>query len=79
MEDGNTNMPGINMPRPDWGLAQKLECEECGHDVFVQGIYLFKLSKIAAFSDKDMIKPKPTFACAKCGHVNKDFVVTSGV
>ena len=60
-------------PQPDWSLAKPVECEECGHNAFIQCVYLLKLSKIAAATEKDLIRPVPTFACAKCGHVNKDF------
>jgi uncharacterized Zn finger protein len=62
--------PGANA---NWALAQTIKCEECGHDIFVSGVYLQKLSKLVAMTDKDMVRPVPTFSCAKCGHVNQDF------
>ena len=60
---------------PNWSLAELQKCEECGHDVFISGVYLQKLSKIAAGTNKDVVRPVPTFACSKCGHVNSDLQI----
>ena len=72
MTENTTPIPNA---APNWNLAETVKCEECGGTVFVQAVYLHKLSKLVAFTDKDMIRPTPTFACAKCGHVNKDFAL----
>ena len=59
----------------NWGLSEPVCCEECGNKVFTQGVYLRKLSKILAATDRDVVRPFPTFSCTKCGHVNKEFVM----
>jgi hypothetical protein len=50
-------------------------CENCGSNLFTEGLYLRKVSKflVAASSDKDQVIPVPTFFCVKCKHVNKEF------
>lgn len=68
------NTLGSQSAQPNWSLAKNVTCEECGHDIFIQGAYLQKLSKIMAATDRDVVRPVPTFVCAKCGHVNADFV-----
>lgn len=72
MED-NKNMPPIQQPAPNWNLATNMKCDKCGHDVFVSGAYLQRLSKLVAMTDRDMVRPVPVFACAKCGNVNEEF------
>ena len=49
-------------------------CEKCGNDVFYEGLFLRKVSKFLTGSGKDSIIPIPTFACAKCNHVNEEFI-----
>lgn len=49
-------------------------CEKCNNNVFVEGLYLRKVSKLLAGLEKDGIVPVPVFSCSKCQHVNKDFI-----
>ena len=63
-------------PAPNWNLATNMECEECKNDTFIQAVNLQRLSKIVTATDKDMVRPIPVFACAKCGHVNKEFRIS---
>jgi hypothetical protein len=35
--------------------------------------FLAKISKIAAGTSEDVIKPLQTFKCDNCGHINKEF------
>lgn len=50
-------------------------CESCGNNTFKEVLFLRKVSKflVATTSDKDQIIPVPTFSCANCNHVNKEF------
>jgi len=76
MQDGQGSQP-MQQPPLNWSLAQDITCEECGHNIFISGVYLQKLSKLIAATDKDLMRPIPTFCCAKCGHVNKEFAMKS--
>lgn len=81
-DNENPNNLGRQLGNPsasDWSMANDVKCEECGHDIFVQGVYLQKLSKLIALTDKDMVRPIPTFCCAKCGHVNSEFAMKPAV
>jgi len=51
-------------------------CEKCSNDTFSEVYLLRKVSKflIATSSDKDQVIPVPVFECAKCHHVNKEFL-----
>jgi len=48
-------------------------CDECGNDKFTQVTFLRKVSKFIAGTDSDALIPIPSFACSKCGYVNKEF------
>lgn len=49
-------------------------CEECGCERFVEVTLLRKVSKLLIGAQDDAVIPIPTFACHKCGHINKDFM-----
>jgi DNA-directed RNA polymerase subunit RPC12/RpoP len=49
-------------------------CEECGYQVFKEGVILRKASKFLTGTSQDAIVPIPVFACSKCGHVNEEFL-----
>ena len=49
-------------------------CEKCKHNVFVPAYFLRKVSRLLIGAQEDGIVPVNTFACAKCGHVNEEFV-----
>lgn len=49
-------------------------CEECEGEVFNQVVLLKKVSKFLTGTPDDAIIPMYVFACAKCGHVNKEFL-----
>jgi|TARA_R100000951_G_C2487905_1_gene133551 hypothetical protein len=53
--------------------ATDVVCEECECDVFAERMMIKKVSKFVTGSDRDSISPIPVIACAKCGHVNKEF------
>jgi hypothetical protein len=48
-------------------------CEECNNDTFTQVLYIRKASKFLTGTSQDAVMPIPSFACAKCNHVNKEF------
>ena len=49
-------------------------CEECSNESFIQVTFLRKVSKFIAGTDQDALIPIPSFSCAKCGHVNAEFL-----
>lgn len=68
---GQIIQPG-NMPSVSLKDSTPVKCEECGCEVFQQGIKLRKISKLLTGGSKDTITGVPVIACIKCGHVNKD-------
>ena len=48
-------------------------CEKCQNETFNQVTFLREVSKFIAGTDQDALVPIPSFACAKCGHVNEKF------
>ena len=48
-------------------------CEECGHDTYREVVYIKKVSALMSPNGRESFIPVPTFACAKCGHVNSSF------
>ena len=58
----------------DLKKTQEVACEECNHNVFQEGLMLRKASKFLAGTEKDALIPLPVFSCAKCSHVNVDFL-----
>lgn len=58
----------------DLTKTQEIVCEECNHNVFQEGLMLRKASKFLAGTAQDALIPLPVFSCAKCSHVNEDFL-----
>jgi hypothetical protein len=48
-------------------------CDACGNETFTQVLLLRKASKFLTGTTQDALMPIPTFACAKCNHVNEEF------
>ena len=48
-------------------------CDECSNETFTQVLLLRKASKFLTGTAQDALMPIPTFACAKCNHVNEEF------
>lgn len=48
-------------------------CDECDNETFTQVLLLRKASKFITGTTQDALMPIPTFACAKCNHVNEEF------
>jgi uncharacterized Zn finger protein len=51
-----------------------ISCEECEHGVFQEGVLLRKISRFVTGTSQDALMPIPVFSCAKCGHVNAEFM-----
>ena len=51
-----------------------MSCDECGNEVFQEGVMLRKASRFITGTAQDAMIPIPVFACSKCGHVNEEFL-----
>jgi len=51
-----------------------IKCEKCGCEVFFPAYVLRHVSKLLIGASEDGVIPLNTFACAKCGHVNPEFL-----
>mgnify|MGYP000959739327 CR=1 FL=1 len=49
-------------------------CEECGGEVFIEGLMLRKVSRFMTGTLNDAIMPLNIFMCANCHHVNAQFM-----
>ena len=49
-------------------------CEKCEHDTFIPAFKMRKLSALLSPAGKETMVPINVFACAKCGHINKEFL-----
>jgi len=61
---------------PKFGLndTEAVKCEACGGEVFEEGLMLRKVSALLTGTGQPGIVPVPVFMCAKCGHINKEFL-----
>jgi hypothetical protein len=55
----------------------KITCESCGNGTFAEQLHIFRVSKLITGAPEDAYIPMKTFACAKCGHINKEFSMDS--
>ena len=49
-------------------------CEKCKNDTFSTVFHLRKLSALLSPSGQETMIPMQVFTCAKCGHINKEFL-----
>jgi hypothetical protein len=54
--------------------AKDLKCEKCDHGFFVAVVAVKNISPLMSPTGQEMNVPVQTFACAKCQHVNEEFV-----
>ena len=54
--------------------TQSVQCEQCGHNVFEEGLIIRKASGILTGTGQTSYMPIPIFACQKCKHVNSEFL-----
>lgn len=60
----------------DLSKTTAIVCDACGHNVVQEGLILRKASRFLTGDALDSLVPVPVFACAKCGHVNEEFIPT---
>lgn len=58
----------------DFSQATDIVCDSCGHNHFSVVHLLKSFSALISPNGQEMVVPVQAFACAKCGHVNKDFL-----
>ena len=58
----------------DFSQTTSVVCEECEHEHFTQVNLMRKLSPMLSPTGQPALIPIPVFACAKCGHVNEEFL-----
>ena len=68
------NNPQQPQMKVDLSQSTAVTCEACGHDVFIPAFKLRKLSALLSPHGKETMVPMQVFACAKCGHINDDFL-----
>jgi hypothetical protein len=51
-----------------------MSCDECGNEIFQEGVMLRKASRFLTGTAQDAMIPIQVFACSKCGHVNEEFL-----
>ena len=66
----------MQQPQLNLDISQTTEetCESCGHSVFVQAYKMRKLSALLSPTGNPTMIPMQVFACAKCGHINSEFL-----
>ena len=61
-------------PELDLSTAEDVACEECTNTTFSEVIVIKKLAAIMSPNGQEIMAPIKTFQCAKCGHLNADFI-----
>lgn len=51
-----------------------VKCEKCENPTFTEAVFIRRASKLLTGAAQDSIIPIPTFQCAACGHINKEFI-----
>ena len=67
----NREQPGLNI---DFSQTTAICCEECKNETFHQVYQMRKLSALLSPTGKPTMIPVQVFACAKCGHINSEFL-----
>jgi uncharacterized Zn finger protein len=49
-------------------------CDECGGEVFTDGVMLRKASRFVTGTAQDALIPIQVFMCTECGSVNEEFI-----
>jgi len=58
----------------DLSQTTPVHCEKCHHEHFTEVALMRKLSPMLSPNGQPALIPIPVFACAKCGHVNEEFL-----
>lgn len=64
----------LEMPMASLQDTSAVTCTQCGESLFEQALILRKLSAILSGTGKPAYIPIPVFKCAKCNHVNEEFL-----
>ena len=72
------NNPQQPQMKVDMSQTTSVSCEACKHDVFIPSFKLRKLSALLSPHGKETMIPIQVFACAKCGHINEEFLLKEG-
>lgn len=54
--------------------AKDIVCESCNHNCFSNVTIIKAVSPLLSPTGREIHVPLQTFSCAKCGHINKDFM-----
>lgn len=81
-DDNNKGNTPPQQPPQGQGQGQKIdlktsrpiECQECGYDIFVQGVKARKISKIAANTPQDVVIPFDVMLCGNCGEIIEELL-----
>ena len=63
----------------DINKTTEIKCDECENNTFVAITFLRKVSRLISPDGEEHLWPLESMACAKCGHVNKEFDPTSKI
>tara|TARA_Y100000389_G_C17252648_1_gene408904 strand:+ start:163 stop:384 length:222 start_codon:yes stop_codon:yes gene_type:complete len=58
----------------DLSQTTPVHCEKCGCEHFTEVSLMRKLSPMLSPNGQAAMIPIPVYACAKCGHVNSEFL-----
>lgn len=61
-------------PSPDFTQASDYTCEQCEGKAFVAQYVIKKFSALVSPTGETQLAPIQVFACAKCSHINADFL-----
>ena len=67
----NREQPGLTV---NMSQTTAVTCESCEHDIFIPAFKIRKMSALLSPHGKETMIPMQVFACAKCGHINDDFL-----
>ena len=67
------NNPQQQQMQIDFSQTVPEVCEKCENETFIQVFLVRKLSALLSPAGKETMIPMQTFACAKCGNINKGF------
>ena len=76
MENQAASVP---QPKFDITAAEDVVCEGCENNTFSEVIIIKKVSAIMSPTGKEVMAPIKTFQCAKCCHMNEQFIPKSEV
>ncbi len=63
----------------DINQTTAIKCEECDNETFIAVTFLRKVSRLISPDGQDHLWPLESMACAKCGHVNKEYNPTNKI